>query len=172
MLYVPVCCVFRRVTATTIPPRPSGDGHASFPPALVVPCPPTLPQEQQQLTNVTFAAALTPIYDICCVYIYIHTYRQGAIGEAKFIRTLRQIENEAIQAPSAKAGATPLSEEVKSCSASTSYSTTAESDFCRIAHVGECFTSCSVKGCSVCSMHVTLVKFGQCITEINLRCLL
>ncbi|CAN0126677.1 unnamed protein product, partial [Pylaiella littoralis] len=36
---------------------------------------------------------------------------QGAIGEAKFIRTLRQIENEAIQAPSAKAGATPLSEE-------------------------------------------------------------
>lgn len=40
-------------------------------------------------------------------------YCQGAIGEAKFIRTLRQIENEAIQAPSAKAGATPLSEEVK-----------------------------------------------------------
>lgn len=40
-------------------------------------------------------------------------YHQGAIGEAKFIRTLRQIENEAIQAPSAKAGATPLSDEVK-----------------------------------------------------------
>eukprot|EP00752_Nemacystus_decipiens_P010592 g9432.t1 len=36
---------------------------------------------------------------------------KGAIGEAKFRRTLRQIENEAIQAPSAKAGATPLSEE-------------------------------------------------------------
>ncbi|CAM9306496.1 unnamed protein product, partial [Hapterophycus canaliculatus] len=37
--------------------------------------------------------------------------QKGAIGEAKFIRTLRQIENEAIQAPSAKAGASPLSEE-------------------------------------------------------------
>lgn len=37
---------------------------------------------------------------------------QGAMGQVKFIRTLRQIENEAIQAPSAKAGATPLSEEV------------------------------------------------------------
>ncbi|CAM9838054.1 unnamed protein product, partial [Ectocarpus sp. 6 AP-2014] len=36
---------------------------------------------------------------------------QGAIGETKFIRTLRQIEYEAIQAPSAKAGATPLSNE-------------------------------------------------------------
>lgn len=32
--------------------------------------------------------------------------------EAKFVRTLRQIEKEAIQAPSAKAGATPLSAEV------------------------------------------------------------
>lgn len=39
-------------------------------------------------------------------------FTQGAMAESKFIRTLRQIENEAIQAPSAKAGATPLSEEV------------------------------------------------------------
>lgn len=59
--------------------------------------------------TLTFAAAPTdPCLCICILY------RQGAIGEAKFIRTLRQIENEAIQAPSAKAGATPLSEEVKS----------------------------------------------------------
>lgn len=35
--------------------------------------------------------------------------------EGKFMRTLRQIEKEAIQAPSAKANATPLSEEVRKC---------------------------------------------------------